>query len=155
MVLDAKTLIAVVNKRSESYTVSLRNGEYFEWLPAKDGYEDMIELTFRDVQYLHTQSATFTRGHLYIDNDEARKRLGLEKAEIKVNQISAQDIEKALKGNLSQLKKMLEQIKNSENTTLLREVANIAKEIKIDNTNKLQLISEASGIPMEILIDIE
>lgn len=155
MVLDAKSMILVVNKRSTTYTASLRNGEYYEWLPATDGYEDSIELSFRDIQYLHTQSATFTRGYLFIDDIEARKRLGLEKEEIKVNQISREEIEKALKGGLPALKKMLETVKEAENIALLREVVTIAKEIKIDNTNKLQLISEATGIPMEVLIDNE
>jgi hypothetical protein len=155
MALDSKTLIPVLNKRSTVYTASLRNGEYFEWLPATESYEDTIELSFRDIQYLHTTSATFTRGYLYIDNDEARKRLGLEREEIKVNQISRAEIEKGLKGGIPLLKKMLETIKESENSALLREVVSIAKEIKVDNTTKLQLLAEASGIPMEVLIDME
>ena len=155
MALDSKTMIPVVNKRSTSYTVSLRNGEYFEWLPATEGYEDTIDLSFKDVQYLHTQSATFLRGYLYIDNDEARKRLGLEREDVKVNQISRADIEKSLKGSIPVLKKMLDTLKESENNALLREVYNIAKDIKVENVTKLQMISEASGIPMEVIIDNE
>jgi hypothetical protein len=155
MALDAKTLIPVLNKRSTTYTVSLRNGEYFEWLPATESYEDTIDLSFRDVQYLHTTSATFSRGYLFIDDLEARKRLGLEREEVKVNQISRQEIEKALKGSIPVLKKMLDTLKESENNSLLREVYSIAKEIKVENVNKLQMISDASGIPMEVLIDNE
>jgi hypothetical protein len=155
MVLDAKSLVPVVNKRSSVYTVSLRNGEYYEWLPASEGYEDTIDLSFRDIQYLHTTSATFSRGYLYIDDIDARKRLGLEREEVKVNQVSRQEIEKALKGGIPQLKKMLDTVKEADNTALLREVFNIAKEIKVENVNKLQLISEATGIPMEVVIDTE
>lgn len=155
MAIDAKTLIPVINKRSTTYTASLRNGEYYEWLPAKDEYEDVIELSFRDIQYLHTTSATFSRGYLFIDDLEARKRLGLEREEVKVNQISKMEIEKALKGNMQQLKKMLDTIKESENASLLREIYGIAKEIKIDNINKLQMIADATGVPMEVMIDSE
>lgn len=153
MTIDVKTLIPVVNKRSQGYSAVLRSGDYYEWLPSSDGYEDMIELPFRDVQYLHTTSATFKRGYLYIDDAEARKRLGLEKEEVKLNLVSREDIEKALKGNIAQLKKLLDTVKNSENIALSREVYTIAKEIKVDNITKLQLIAEATNIPMEVLID--
>lgn len=155
MALDSKSMIPVINKRSTAYTVSLRNGEYYEWLPAKEGYEDIIDLTFRDIQYLHTTSSTFTRGFLFVDDEDARKRLGLEREDLKVNQISRDEIEKALKGNIPQLKKVLETLKESENSTLLREVVSIAKEIKVDNVTKLQLLADASGIPMEVLIDTD
>lgn len=155
MALDNKTMISVVNKRSNPYTASLRNGEYYEWLPASDGWEDSVDLSFRDVQYLHTQSATFKEGYLFIDHEEARKRLGLEKPEAKVNQISKEDIEKALKGNIAQLKKMLESVANSGNTSLIREVVSVTKEIKVDNITKLQMISETTGVPVEVIIDQE
>lgn len=148
--LDNKTMVNVINKRKNPYTASIRNGEYYEWLPATDVYEDSIELPFRDVQYLHTASSTFKEGYLYIDNVEARKRLGLEKESLKVNQLSRQEIETALKGNMGQFKKTFGLIQNK---SLLRDVVEIAKEIGIDNINKLQYLSDISGIPMEIIID--
>lgn len=153
MAIDSKTLIPVINKRSTTYTASLRNGEYYEWLPANEGYQDVVELSFRDIQYLHTTSATFKRGYLFVDDLEARKRLGLESEEVKPNLLSRDEIEKALKGSIPQLKKMLDSVKATENPALLREVYNIAKEIKVDNVNKLNMISEATGIPMEVMID--
>lgn len=148
--LENKTMINVINKRKNPYTASLRNGEYYEWLPATDVFEDSIELSFRDVQYLHTASSTFKDGYLFIDNVDARKRLGLEKESIKVNQLSRQDIEAALKGNMGQFKKTLGLI---QNRALLRDVVEIAKEIGIDNVTKLQHLSDISGIPMEIILD--
>lgn len=148
--LDNKSMISVVNKRKNPYTASIRNGEYYEWLPASDEFEDSIDLPFRDVQYLHTVSATFKEGYLFIDNDEARKRLGLEKESIKVNQLSRKDIESALKSNMGQFKKTFGLIQNK---SLLRDVVEIAKEIGVDNTTKLQYLSDISGIPMEIILD--
>ena len=111
--LDNKTKISVVNKRGQEYTASLPNGEYYEWMPAVGGIEDSQELEFKHVQYLHMRSSTFKEGYLYIDHDEARKRLGLEKEEVKVATMSHEEIEKLLKGNLTQLKK-LENYKNGQ-----------------------------------------
>lgn len=154
-VLNSKTMIPVVNKRSNEFTAVLRNGDIYEWMGATSNYEDTHELTFQDVQHIHARSTTFRDGYLFIDNVDARKRLGLEKEEIKINTISRADIEKALKGSIPVLKKMLENVKATENHALMREVATVTKEIKVDNTSKLQLISEYTGVPLEILIDQE
>lgn len=148
--LNNKTMIRVVNKRNSSYTVSLPNGEYYEWLPAQNGFEDSHELTFRDVQYLHTRSKTFSHGYLYIDNAEARKRLGLEKEEVANLTMSREEIEKCLKGNIAQLKK-LDKIKHDRE--MVREVIDVAKELKIDNMTKLNYLSELSGIPVDIIFE--
>lgn len=149
MAIDNKTLIPVVNKRKNPYTATLRNGEYYEWLPATEGYEDVVDLEFKDVQYLHTTSSTFREGYLFIDNDEARKRLGLEKDEVKVNVLSREEIEDMLKAPMNKFKKL----GTITNKSLLQEVVEIAKEIGIDNVNKLQYLAEISGIPFEIIID--
>lgn len=147
--LNHKTMITLVNKRNQSYTVSLPSGEYYEWLPATSGVEDSQELTFRDVQYIHTRSSTFKQGFLYVDNADARKRLGLEKEEIKALTMSREEIEKLLKGNMTQFKK-LETLQGNRN--MVSEIIDVAKELKIDNTSKVNLLSKWSGIPSELII---
>jgi hypothetical protein len=149
--LDSKTLIPVVNKRGKGYSASLRNGDYYEWLPSKDGFQDVIELEFKDVQQLHMNSVTFKEGFLYVDHEEARKRLGLEKEEVKANQLSHEDIIKALNGNMGQFNTLLK----VTNRQLLREVVEVAKKIKLTNVTKLQKLSEVSGIPMDLMLDQE
>lgn len=156
MALDGKTMIPVYNKRSTAFVATLRNGEYYEWLPAKDGFEDMIELNFRDIQQIHATSVTFSRGYLFIDNEDARKQLGLEKSEVKANLVSRADIEKALKApNNTALKKILDNAKKAENPALLREIALVTRQLKVENTTKLQMVSEVTGSPMDVLIDNE
>lgn len=150
MTLNNKSIITVVNKRSTAYTVSLPSGEYFEWLPANDGFYDEQELDFKQIQVLHTRSSTFKDGYLFIDDEEARKRLGLEKEDIKVFTMSKEEIEKMLKGNLTTIKK-LDRYKS--NKSLINEVINVAKELGIDNHNKLNYLSELSGVPVEILTE--
>lgn len=150
MTLNNKSIINVVNKRSTGYTVSLPSGEYFEWLPAMNGLYDEQELDFKQVQLLHTRSSTFKEGYLFIDNDEARKRLGLEKEDVKVFTMSTEDIEKILKGNLTAIKKL---DKYKDNKSLISEVINVAKELGIDNHNKLNYLSELSGVPIEIITE--
>ncbi|MGG0308443.1 hypothetical protein ABEY43_06485 [Priestia megaterium] len=146
--LDNKTKISVVNKRGQDYTASLPNGEYYEWMPAVGGIEDSHDLEFKQVQYLHMRSSTFREGYLYIDNEEARKRLGLEKEEVKVATMSHDEIEKLLKGNLTQLKK-LENYK--DNSGFIREVVEVAKNLKVSNVNKLSYLSELSGVPVDVI----
>ncbi|MDC6267351.1 hypothetical protein [Lysinibacillus fusiformis] len=148
MALDNKSLVKIVNKRSTGYTVSLPSGEYYEWLPATNDIYDEQELEFKQVQILHMRSSTFKEGYLFIDNEEARKRLGLEKEEIKIFTMSREEIEKMLKGNLTSIKK-LDNYK--ENKSLISEVINVAKELGIDNHNKLNYLSELSGVPVEII----
>lgn len=150
MALNNKSIVKIVNKRSTGYTVSLPSGEYYEWLPSSNGMYDEQELEFKTVQILHMRSSTFKDGYLFIDDEEARKRLGLEKDEIKVFTMSKEDIEKMLKGNLASLKK-LDNYK--DNKSLISEVINVAKELKIDNHNKLNYLSELSGVPIEIITE--
>lgn len=150
MALDNKTKITVVNKRSTEYTMSFPNGEYMVWMPSLNGINDEHELEFKQVQWMHVNTATFRHGHLYIDNEDARKRLGLETEQVKAFTMSREDIEKHLRGNLTQLKK-LEQYK--ENKSLISEVIAVAKDLKIDNHNKLNYLSELSGVPVELLTE--
>lgn len=150
MTLNNKTLVKVVNKRSMPYTASFQDGEYYVWQPAQGDIYDEHELTFRDVQRLHMNSSTFREGYLYIDNEEVRKRLRLEKEEIQVATMSREEIEKLLKGNLNQLKKLDDY---KENTGLISEVIRVAKELGISNYNKLSYLSEVSGVPIEILTE--
>jgi hypothetical protein len=134
--LDSKTMIPLVNKRSNKYTASLPNGNYYEWLPCMEGIEDSIEVPFKDVQYLHMTSSTFREGHLFVDHEEARKRLRLENDDhVKALTMSREDIEKILKGD-----------KN-----MIREVLDVAKEIGVDNINKLNFLSELSGVPVDVI----
>jgi hypothetical protein len=147
--LDSKTMIPLVNKRSNKYTASLPNGNYYEWLPCMEGIEDSIEVPFKDVQYLHMTSSTFREGHLFVDHEEARKRLRLENDDhVKALTMSREDIEKILKGNMNALKK-LEELKGDKN--MIREVLDVAKEIGVDNINKLNFLSELSGVPVDVI----
>lgn len=143
-------MVTVFNKRSTAYTVSTPNGDYFEWLPAREGFEDSHEMTVRDVQWLHTRSATFKKGYLYIEDADLRKRLGLETEKVKSYSLSREDIEKMLKGNMNQLKK-LNELKDNKN--LILEVVEVAKELNITNSNKIDFLSEISGIPYELIRD--
>lgn len=148
MAIDNKTMVTVVNKRSFPYTVSTPSGEYYEWLPAREDYEDSHELTFREVSWLHTQTSTFREGYLFIDNEEVRKRFGLESEKQKVLNLSRSEIETMLKGNMKALKK-LEDVK--DNKSLILDVVEVAKELKITNATKLEYLSELSGIPFELI----
>ena len=150
MALNNKSLIKVINKRSTGYTVSLPSGEYYEWLPAVNDLYDEQELEFKNVQILHMRSSTFRDGYLVVDDEEARKRLGLEKEEIKVFTMSKDEIEKMLKGTMAAIKK-LDNYK--ENKSLISEVVNVAKELKLQNVNKLNYLSELSGVPVELLTE--
>lgn len=147
--LDGKTLIPVVNKLATRYGAVLRNGEMYEWLPATTGFEDVIEMPFRDVQVLHMTSATFRDGYLYIDHAEARKRLGLERDDLKANLVSREEIEEALQGSLDDMKKAFSGVKT---TNVLREIAQAAKDLNIDELSKLQYVSDITGIPVDVLL---
>lgn len=151
-VITNNTVVKVVNKRNSSYTVTLPTGEYYEWLPAQFGVEAYHDIPFKDVQYLHVRSATFKRGFLYIDNQEARRRLGLEKEEVQTLTMSREEIEKLLKGNMAQIKK-LDKVKDER--ALVQEVIDVAREIKLDNHSKLTYLSELSGIPVELIVPKE
>lgn len=150
MALDNKSKINVINKRSTEYTASFPNGEYIVWMPSLNGMYDEQEIELKLVQWLHNNTGTFKNGHLFIDNEEARKRLGLETSEVKAFTMSREEIEKYLKGNLAQLKK-LEDYK--DNKGLISEVINVAKELKIQNHTKLSYLSELSGVPVELLTE--
>lgn len=151
--LNNKTMVEVSNKRKTPYTAYIKHsGEYYAWLGATSGIEDMIEMNFRDLQWLHTNSSTFTKGYLYIENEEVRKRLGLESEEVKRLTMSREEIEANLKGNMSAIKKF-DAIK--DNKEMVREVIAVAREIKVNNASKLAYLSEISGIPQESLMPQE
>ncbi len=146
--LNHKSMIDVVNKRNSSYTLSLPNGDYYEWLPASNGFEDIRELSFRDIQYVHSTSSTFKKGYLYINNEDARKRLGLDIAKVKTLTMSRDEITKLLKGNMAQIKKLSE-LKDSRE--MMQEVIDVAKELRINNKTKLDYLSELSGVPVDLI----
>lgn len=144
--------VVLINKRQQSYSATIpTTGNYYEWLPATEGFEDSQEVEMRDVQYMNGQTTTFREGYLYIEDETLRKRFGLEKETVKTSTMSTDEIVTLLGGNINKMKKVLDE--NKENKSFIREVVDIAKGMKLDSSQKLQYLSEISGTPVEVITE--
>lgn len=100
-----------------------------------------------DVLYINSISRIFSKKHLIIDDDELNQILGY--SEKGIESFSDKEIEDLLKGNVSKLKKQLEDVTEKH---LIDKVIGIAKNMSELTTAKVKYLSEWSGYDLNQLI---
>jgi hypothetical protein len=102
-----------------------------------------------EIYYINNMSRTFSKKHLIIDDEGINRDLGYEKS---VMNLSNQEIETLLKGNIAKLKKDLGDITEKH---IIDKVISIAKGMDDLNKGKLSFLKEWSGYDFDQLVEDE
>jgi hypothetical protein len=102
-----------------------------------------------EIYYINNMSRTFSKKHLIIDDEEINRDLGYEKS---VMNLTNQEIETLLKGNIAKLKKDLGDITEKH---IIDKVISIAKGMDDLNKGKLSFLKEWSGYDFDQLVEDE
>ncbi|EGT3606916.1 hypothetical protein FKF97_10965 [Clostridium perfringens] len=138
--------------RPTPYTVNYENKKY-EWLGSKNGVPSTKKVKREVYDFLAMGTSALESGKLILGkimSEELKEELleeipDVEKYEI--NALTKEDVEKMLKGNLKTMEKAFSEIEESSTKQFIYK---IAKEMKIENSNKQKMIKDLIGSDLSI-----
>lgn len=138
--------------RPVPYVVNFENKRY-EWLGAKNGVPSVKKVPREVYDFIAMGSTALDSGQLVLGkkmNKEYQEELKEEIPDVEKYEkhaLTKEDIEKMLKGNLKAMEKSFSEI---EDYSTKQFIYKVAKEIKIENSNKQKMIKDLIGSELSI-----
>lgn len=144
--------IILERHRPTPYVVNFENKRY-EWLGAKNGVPSTKKVPREVYDFIAMGSSALESGKLVLSKkmtDDLVEELKEEIPDIEkyeVNALTKEEVEKILKGNLKSMEKVFSEIEDFGTKQFIYKVA---KEIKIENSNKQKMIKDLIGSELSI-----
>lgn len=144
--------ILLERHKKRDYTVRYDNKRYY-WADAKGQIVAKVGVPREVYDYLNMSTNCLKNGELILSKNispELKEDLEsemYEKEEQEANSLTREEVEKILKGNMNYMKTSLEKVTSM---TTKQFVLDIAKEIKLNNSNKQKFIKDWYGTEMSL-----
>lgn len=141
----SKNLILLERHKHTDYVVNY-DGKRYQWSGAKNGIVGRKEIPMDVYDWLSMFTNCFKNGELIVKAKEEDKEEILntmnELESYEVNALTREQIIDLLNGNLNKMKKELGAVTSK---TTISFIIDIAREIKVENMNKLKFLKELEG----------
>ena len=151
--MENDNFVKVFRKRDTDYVVKCPFvDKKFVFMGSKKNRKPTVVKVPREVyDWLVTETTAFKSGSLSVEEDmEEDLGMSVDLEEVKKNSHTREEIEKILKGTCANMKKKLVEITSQDEKDF---VMSIAKEMKIDSTEKKKILRKFAGIPESVVLE--